>query len=77
MDFLNDDLRVDSMQISPAYAYSKAPDQEHFPGVRQTKSRSGLTNEHSRKSSLRLSITTIMKQRQFRRFVVRSAGGSN
>jgi hopanoid biosynthesis associated radical SAM protein HpnH len=37
LDFLNDELRVDSMQISPAYAYEKAPDQEHFPGVTQTR----------------------------------------
>jgi hopanoid biosynthesis associated radical SAM protein HpnH len=37
LDFLNDELRVDAMQISPAYAYEKAPDQEHFPGVRQTR----------------------------------------
>ncbi len=37
LDFLNDDLEVDSIQISPAYAYEKAPDQEHFPGVGQTR----------------------------------------
>jgi hopanoid biosynthesis associated radical SAM protein HpnH len=37
LDFLNDDLGVDSIQISPAYAYEKAPDQEHFPGVGQTR----------------------------------------
>ncbi|HZT14627.1 MAG TPA: adenosyl-hopene transferase HpnH [Gaiellaceae bacterium] len=37
LDFLNDELQVDSMQISPAYAYEKAPDQEHFPGVTQTR----------------------------------------
>jgi hopanoid biosynthesis associated radical SAM protein HpnH len=36
LDFLNDDLKVDAMMISPAYAYEKAPDQEHFLGVRQT-----------------------------------------
>jgi hopanoid biosynthesis associated radical SAM protein HpnH len=30
---LNDDLKVDAMMISPAYAYEKAPDQEHFLGV--------------------------------------------
>jgi hopanoid biosynthesis associated radical SAM protein HpnH len=36
LDFLNDELRVDQMMISPAYAYEKAPDQEHFLGVRQT-----------------------------------------
>ena len=27
--------QVDQMMISPAYAYEKAPDQEHFPGVRR------------------------------------------
>jgi hopanoid biosynthesis associated radical SAM protein HpnH len=37
LDFLNDELKVDQMQISPAYAYEKAPDQEHFPGVMQTR----------------------------------------
>ena len=30
LDFLNDELEVDEMMISPAYAYEKAPDQEHF-----------------------------------------------
>ena len=37
LDFLNDDLGVDQMMISPAYAYEKAPDQEHFPGVEHTR----------------------------------------
>jgi hopanoid biosynthesis associated radical SAM protein HpnH len=37
LDFLNDDLRVDNMQTSPAYAYEKAPDQEHFMGVERTR----------------------------------------
>jgi hopanoid biosynthesis associated radical SAM protein HpnH len=38
LDFLNDDLKVDGMMISPAYAYWKAPDQDHFLGVEQTRS---------------------------------------
>jgi hopanoid biosynthesis associated radical SAM protein HpnH len=37
LDFLNDDLEVDSMMISPGYAYEKAPDQVHFLGVEQTR----------------------------------------
>lgn len=37
LDFLNDELRVDTMQISPGYAYERAPDQEHFLGVEQTR----------------------------------------
>ncbi len=37
LSFLNDDLQVDQMMISPAYAYEKAPDQEHFLGVTETR----------------------------------------
>jgi hopanoid biosynthesis associated radical SAM protein HpnH len=36
LNFLNDDLKVDEMMISPAYAYEKAPDQEHWLGVVET-----------------------------------------
>ncbi|HEV3310864.1 MAG TPA: adenosyl-hopene transferase HpnH [Chloroflexota bacterium] len=37
LDYLNDDLKVDAMQISPGFAYEKAPDQEHFLGVETTR----------------------------------------
>ena len=37
LDFINDELKVDDMMISPAYAYEKAPDQDHFLGVQQTR----------------------------------------
>ena len=37
LDYLNDELGVDNMQISPGYAYEKAPDQEHWLGVEQTR----------------------------------------
>jgi len=37
LNFLNDDLKVDQMMVSPAYAYEKAPDQEHFLGVEETR----------------------------------------
>jgi len=37
LNYLNDDLQVDEMMISPAYAYEKAPDQEHFLGVSETR----------------------------------------
>jgi hopanoid biosynthesis associated radical SAM protein HpnH len=37
LDFLNDELEVDNMQISPGYAYQKAPDQERFLGVERTR----------------------------------------
>lgn len=36
LDYLNDDLRVDAMMISPAYSYEKAPEQ-HFPVREQTR----------------------------------------
>jgi hopanoid biosynthesis associated radical SAM protein HpnH len=34
LDFLNDELKVDQMMISPGYAYEKAPDQVHFLNTR-------------------------------------------
>ena len=37
LDYLNDELKVDNMQISPGFAYEKAPDQEHWLGVTQTR----------------------------------------
>lgn len=37
LDYLNDELKVDMMQISPGYAYERAPDQEHFLGVERTR----------------------------------------
>jgi hopanoid biosynthesis associated radical SAM protein HpnH len=37
LNFLNDDVKVDSMMLSPAYAYEKAPDQDHFLGVTETR----------------------------------------
>lgn len=37
LDYLNDDLKVDAMMVSPGYAYEKAPDQEHFLPVDQTR----------------------------------------
>jgi hopanoid biosynthesis associated radical SAM protein HpnH len=37
LNFLNDEAKVDSMMISPAYAYEKAPDQDHFLGVTETR----------------------------------------
>ncbi len=36
LDFLNDDLGVDQMMISPGYAYEKAPDQVNFLSTRSS-----------------------------------------
>lgn len=37
LDFLNDELEVDAMMISPGYAYEKAPDQDNFLPVDRTR----------------------------------------
>jgi hopanoid biosynthesis associated radical SAM protein HpnH len=37
LNFLNDDLGVDEMMVSPAYAYDKAPNQDLFPAVAETR----------------------------------------
>jgi hopanoid biosynthesis associated radical SAM protein HpnH len=37
LNYLNDELGVDRMMLSPAYAYEKAPDQDHFLGVTETR----------------------------------------
>jgi hopanoid biosynthesis associated radical SAM protein HpnH len=36
LDFLNDELQVDQMMISPGYAYEKAPDQVHFLSTKRS-----------------------------------------
>jgi hopanoid biosynthesis associated radical SAM protein HpnH len=37
MEYLNDELKVDRMQVAPGYAYEKAPSQDRFLGVQQTR----------------------------------------
>jgi hopanoid biosynthesis associated radical SAM protein HpnH len=37
LDFLNDELDVDQMMISPGYAYERAPNQENFIGVQRSR----------------------------------------
>src|SRR5580693_2065656 len=37
LNYLNDELKVDRMEISPGYAYEKAPAQDRFLGVEQTR----------------------------------------
>ncbi|MGH9298234.1 MAG: adenosyl-hopene transferase HpnH [Acidimicrobiales bacterium] len=59
LDFLNDDLKVDAMMISPAYAYEKAPDQEHFLGVRQTREVFSAAFGEGRRKKWRLNHTPL------------------
>ncbi len=59
LDFLNDDLQVDAMMISPAYAYEKAPDQDHFLGVRQTREMFKSAFGDGRRKKWRLNHTPL------------------
>lgn len=49
LDYLNDELNVDQMMLSPAYAYDKAPDQDHFLGVAETQELFRKVFEHGRR----------------------------
>jgi hopanoid biosynthesis associated radical SAM protein HpnH len=59
LDFLNDDLKVDAMMISPAYAYEKAPDQDHFLGVRETQKLFAEAFSEGRRKRWRLNHTPL------------------
>ena len=59
LDYLNDELEVDQMVISPAYAYEKAPDQEHFPGVRQARELFSEAFSGGRRKKWRLNHTPL------------------
>ncbi len=59
LDFLNDDLKVDAMMISPAYAYEKAPDQEHFLGVPQAHEMFAEAFSDGRRKKWRLNHTPL------------------
>jgi hopanoid biosynthesis associated radical SAM protein HpnH len=59
LDFLNDELEVDSIQISPAYAYEKAPDQDHFPGVAQTRALFSAAFANGARKKWRLNHTPL------------------
>jgi len=37
LNYINDELKVDRLEIAPGYAYAKAPDQDRFLGVTQTR----------------------------------------
>jgi hopanoid biosynthesis associated radical SAM protein HpnH len=59
LDFLNDELEVDHMMISPAYAYEKAPDQDHFLGVRRTRELFRAAFDDGRRRAWRLNHTPL------------------
>ena len=59
LTYLNDDLGIDEMQISPAYAYEKAPDQEHFLGVEETRELFRKAFADGRRKKWRLNHTPL------------------
>ncbi len=59
LDYLNDELGVDNMQISPAYAYDRAPDQEHWLGVQQTRELFRKVFDDRRRSRWRLNHSPL------------------
>lgn len=59
LDYLNDELGVDLMQISPGYAYEKAPDQEHFLGVQQTRELFRKAFDQGRRKRWRLNHSPV------------------
>ena len=59
LSYLNDDLGIDEMQISPAYAYEKAPDQEHFLGVEETRELFRKAFADGRRKKWRLNHTPL------------------
>ncbi len=59
LDFLNDELNVDAMMLSPAFAYQKAPDQEHFLGVKQTRKLFSEAFGEGRRKRWRLNHTPL------------------
>src|SRR3954451_12715167 len=59
LDYLNDELGVDNMQISPGYAYEKAPDQEHWLGVEQTRELFRKAFEGGRRKKWRLNHSPL------------------
>jgi hopanoid biosynthesis associated radical SAM protein HpnH len=59
LDFLNDEVKVDQMMISPAYAYEKAPDQDHFLGVEETRAMFAKAFAGGRRKKWRLNHSPI------------------
>ncbi|WP_068271544.1 adenosyl-hopene transferase HpnH [Aldersonia kunmingensis] len=59
LDYLNDELGVDNMQISPGYAYERAPDQEHWLGPAQTKALFAKAFSDGRRKKWRLNHSPI------------------
>ena len=59
LDYLNDELGVDNMQISPGYAYERAPDQEHWLATEQTRALFAAAFDGGRRKRWRLNHSPL------------------
>ncbi|MDH2414483.1 adenosyl-hopene transferase HpnH [Nocardioides sp. CER19] len=59
LDYLNDQLKVDNMQISPGFAYEKAPDQEHWLGPEDTRALFATAFADGRRKKWRLNHSPL------------------
>ncbi|HEU5269060.1 MAG TPA: adenosyl-hopene transferase HpnH [Jatrophihabitans sp.] len=59
LNYLNNELGVDNMQISPGFAYEKAPDQEHWLGVDQTRELFAKAFGNGRRKQWRLNHSPV------------------
>jgi hopanoid biosynthesis associated radical SAM protein HpnH len=59
LDYLNDELGVDNMQISPGYAYERAPVQDHWLGVDQTRELFAKAFANGRRGKWRLNHSPV------------------
>jgi hopanoid biosynthesis associated radical SAM protein HpnH len=59
LNYLNDELKVDRMEISPGYAYEKAPSQDRFLGVEQTRELFGAAFAEGRRKKWRLNHSPL------------------
>ena len=59
LDYLNDDLGVDEMMLSPAYAYEKAPDQDKWLAVEETRELFKKAFDSGRRSKWRLNHSPV------------------
>src|SRR6266702_1489716 len=59
LNYLNEELKVDRMEISPGYAYEKAPGQDRFLGVEQTRELFGAAFDEGRRKKWRLNHSPL------------------
>ncbi|SRR5713101_1571811 len=59
LNYLNNELKVDRMEISPGYAYEKAPAQDRFLGVEQTRELFGAAFAEGRRKKWRLNHSPL------------------